>query len=79
MPEVAPISSAGAFIEALEEPLDTPITPENQQKANGVTGGEAAPAQAPDSEKTAKLFQSLTATIPLAVEDEDPREFEDPV
>ncbi|WP_460750854.1 tripartite tricarboxylate transporter substrate binding protein [Nocardiopsis oceani] len=66
-----------AFIDALEDPLDTQITPENRQGANGAVGGKAALAQAPDGETLVTLFQSLMAITPLAVEDDDPIGFED--
>ena len=66
-----------AFLDALEEPLDTQITPENRQGANGAVGGKAALAQAPDGETIVTLFQSLMAITPLAVEDEDPISFDD--
>lgn len=66
-----------AFLDALEDPLDTQITPENQPGANGAVGGKAALAQPPDGETIVTLFQSLMAITPLAVEDDDPIEFED--
>lgn len=68
---------ARAFIDALEDPLGTQITPENRPGANGAVGGKAALAQAPDGETIVTLFQSLMAITPLAVEDDDPIEFED--
>lgn len=68
---------ARAFLSALEGPLGTDITPENRPGANGAVGGKGALAAAADGQTIVTLFQSLMAITPLAVEDDDPIQFDD--
>lgn len=66
-----------SYLGALEKSLDTTITPENRPGANGAVGGKEALAKPGDGQTIVTLFQSLMAITPLAVEDQNPIEFED--
>lgn len=66
-----------AFGTALEEPLGQSVTPVNRPGANGAVGGKEGLNKKADGYTVTMLFQSLLAITPLAVEDNNPIEFED--
>lgn len=66
-----------AFGTALEEPLGQSVTPVNRPGANGAVGGKEGLNKKADGYTVTMLFQSLLAITPLAVDDNNPIEFED--